>query len=105
MLGNQAALFMPAEATVADAVQGHHEAARGHGFERREIEPLPFVGQADDNPALAKQGQERASVEEIQDQQVLDARSIQPPGQALRKVGALVADDRERLAALVKPSR
>ena len=105
VLGNQAALFMPAEAAVADAVQGHHEAARGHGFQRGEIEPLPFAGQADDDPALAKQREERASVEEFQIP--AGARcALHPVARTtLRKVRALVADDRDWPAALVEPRR
>ena len=105
VLGNQAVRVVTAEAAVADAVQGHHEAARGHGFERGQIEALSFARQAHGDAALAKQGQERVPVKEFADQQVLDVRRLQSLGQRPGKLRVLVADDGDWPAAPVEARR
>ena len=103
--GDQAVLFLETEAAVADAVQGHHETARRHGFERRQIKSLPFSGQTDNYPTLAKQGKKSIPVNESGNQKVLNAGCIQSIGQGTGKIGALVADDRDRLPSRLVPCR
>ena len=85
--------FVKAETAIADAVKGHQEAARSHGLECGEIKSLPFVGQANDGPALAKQREERAPVKKFRRLHVLDAGGGQAFGQFLRQPGTLVAHD------------
>ena len=98
VLGDQAVLVMTAEAAVADAVQGHRETARSHGFERGQIEALLHMGQADRDSALGQQTEEGVPVGELCEQQVFDALRIESLGQASSKFRALVADDRDRQA-------
>ena len=94
---------MTAEASVADAIQGHRETARSHGFERGQKEALLCTRQADGDPALCEQSQERAPVKELRDQPMLDALRIQSLGQGPGKVGALEAGDRNGSAPRLIP--